>query len=91
MDEVVDVTGRATIQAILELSAQQVTEGKLRQQGYRRPTEVVRRGRQGGRIRWSDCQLKVTKPRLRTKQGQEAAMPAYEGRCGCTALAPMSR
>ncbi len=78
VDEVVDVTGRATIQAILELSAQQVTGGELRQRGKRRPSEVVRWGRQAGRIRLSDRQLKVRKPRLRTKQGQEATVPAYE-------------
>ena len=78
VDEVVDVTGRATIQAILELSAQQVTGGELRQQGKRRPSEVVRWGRQGGRIRLSDRQLQVRKPRLRTKQGEEAPVPAYE-------------
>ena len=33
VDEVIDVTGRAAIQAVLELSAQQVTGGKLSQPG----------------------------------------------------------
>ena len=39
VDEVIDVTGRAAIQAVLELSAQQVTGGELsptRQEAWRR-------------------------------------------------------
>ena len=78
VDEVVDVTGRATIQAILELSAHQVTGGELRQKGKRRAGEVARWGRQSGRITLSDLRLKVSKPRRRTKEGEEAALPAHE-------------
>ena len=37
VDEVIDVTGRAAIQAVLELSAQQVTGGKLSQPGKKAP------------------------------------------------------
>lgn len=76
VDEVVDVTGRATIQAILALSAHQVTGGELRQKGKRRAGEVVRWGRQSGRITLSDRRLQVSKPRRRTKEGEEAALPA---------------
>ena len=42
VDEVIDVTGRAAIQAVLELSAQQVTGGKLSQPGKKRGGDVVR-------------------------------------------------
>ncbi len=42
---VIDVTGRAAIQAVLELSAQQVTGGELSQPGKKRNNDVVRWGR----------------------------------------------
>ncbi len=48
VDEVIDVTGRAAIQAVLELSAQQVTGGELAQPGKKRDGDVLRWGRQSG-------------------------------------------
>lgn len=78
VDEVIDVTGRAAIQAVLELSAQQVTGGELAQPGKKRQGEVVRWGRQSGRVKLSDRKLQVDKPRLRKRSGGEVEIPAYE-------------
>ena len=78
VDEVIDVTGRAAIQAVLELSAQQVTGGELAQPGKKRSGEVVRWGRQPGRVSLSDRKLRVAKPRLRRRSGGEVEVPAYE-------------
>lgn len=78
VDEVIDVTGRAAIQAVLELSAQQVTGGDLTQPGKKRSGEVVRWGRQSGRVKLSDRKLQVAKPRLRKRSGGEVEVPAYE-------------
>ena len=48
VDEVIDVTGRAAIQAVLELSAQQVTGGELSQPGKNADCAIVCDSR------WSD-------------------------------------
>ena len=77
VDEVIDVTGRAVIQAVLELSAQQVTGGELSQPGKKRGTDVVRWGRQPGRVQLSNRKLRVQKPRLRKRSGGEVEVPAY--------------
>ena len=77
VDEVIDVTGRAVIQAVLELSAQQVTGGELSQPGKKRSTDVVRWGRQPGRVKLSNRKLRVQKPRLRKRSGGEVEVPAY--------------
>ena len=65
-DELIDVTGRAAIQAVLELSAQQVAGGP-RQQGKRRAGAVVWYGRQSGRVTLKERKLSVQRPRLRQK------------------------
>ena len=77
VDEIIDVAGRAAIQAVLELSAQEATGEALRQPGKRRAGEVVRWGRQGGRVSLSDRKLRVARPRLRSRAGEEVAVPAY--------------
>jgi hypothetical protein len=74
VDELIDVMGRATIEAVLLMSAEQVA-------GPRTP------GKKGGSVRWygrqdgvvtlSDRKLRVIKPRLRTKGAGPAA------RCLC--------
>jgi len=75
IDELIDVAGRATIEAVLELSAEQVagprTPGKQRE-------EVVWHGSQRGRVCLKERKLGVRKPRLREKGGGEVAIPAYE-------------
>jgi putative transposase len=77
-DELIDVTGRATIQAVLQLSAMEAAEGPP-QQGKRRNSEVVFYGRQRGQVFLSDRKLEVDRPRLRRKgaAGREVDVPAY--------------
>jgi putative transposase len=77
-DELIDVTGRAAIEAVLQLSANQAAGGPA-QQGKRRPGEVVFHGRQPGQVMLSNRKLEVEKPRLRTRgrTGREVEVPAY--------------
>jgi putative transposase len=78
VDELIDVTGRAAIEAVLNLSAQQLA-------GAKHP------GKSSGPIRWygrqdatiplSDRKLRVAKPRLRRKgkgDDLEIDIPAYQ-------------
>jgi len=78
VDELIDLAGRATIEAVLKLSAQELA-------GPKHP------GRAAGRIRWhgqqkgivplAERKLRVDRPRLRTKErghGAEVKIPAYE-------------
>ena len=78
MDELIDVAGRSTIEAVLTLSAQQVAGAKHpgQQNG-----EIRWHGRQPGLVPLSDRKLRVSKPRLRRKgkgDGQEVEIPVYE-------------
>jgi transposase-like protein len=77
-DELIDVTGRATIQAVLQLSAMEAAGGPP-QQGKRRSSDVVFYGRQAGQVMLSDRKLEVERPRLRSKgpRSQEVEVPAY--------------
>ena len=77
-DQLIDVTGRAAIEAVLQLSANQAAGGPA-QQGKRRPGAVVFHGRQPGQVMLSDRKLEVQKPRLRTRgrPGREVEVPAY--------------
>lgn len=76
VDEAIDVMGRATIEAVLELSAREVAgephQGKKGAGGR----GITRHGRQGGVVKLSDRSLRVEKPRLRDADG-EVAIPAY--------------
>jgi putative transposase len=75
VDELIDIAGRATIETVLQLSAEQLagprTPGQRRQQ-------LLWHGRQAGRVCLRERKLGVTKPRLREKGGGEVAIPAYE-------------
>jgi len=77
-DELIDVTGRAAIQAVLQLSAMEAAGGP-QQQGKRRTGDVVFYGRQAGQVLLSDRKLEVQRPRLRSKgrRSQEVEVPAY--------------
>jgi transposase-like protein len=77
-DELIDVTGRAAIEAVLQLPASQAAGGPA-QQGKRRAGEVVFHGRQAGQVMLSDRKLEVERPRLRTRgrAGREVEVPAY--------------
>src|SRR5215471_5143387 len=75
VDELIDVAGRATIEAVLQLSAEQVAGPRT--PGQRR-SGLLWHGRQAGRVCLKERKLGVTKPRLREKSGGEVAIPAYE-------------
>ncbi len=73
VDELVDVAGRATIEAVLQLSAEQVAGPRT---PGRRREEVGWHGNQRGRVCLKERKLRVSKPRLRSKDG-EVPIPAY--------------
>ena len=78
VDELIDVAGRSTIEAVLTLSAQQVAGGKHPGQ---EKGEIRWHGRQRGLVPLSDRKLRVSKPRLRRKgkgKGREVEIPVYE-------------
>jgi hypothetical protein len=75
VDEVIDVIGRATVEAVLQLWAEQVAGPRT--PGQRR-TGLLWHGRQAGRVCLKERKLGVSKPRLRHKLGGEVAIPAYE-------------
>ncbi len=83
VDELVDVVGRAAVEAILVMSAERVAGPP--QQGKQKAEEedVYWYGSQPGRIALKERQLRVVKPRLRKKkprrgQPAEVSVPAYE-------------
>ena len=81
IDEVIDVMGRATIEAVLRMSAEQVAGPK--EQGRRdADRELYWHGVQAGRVALKERQLRVDKPRLRKKRPRadepgEVEIPAY--------------
>jgi len=75
VDELIEVIGRATVEAVLQLSAEQVAGPRT--PGQRR-TGPQWHGRQAGRVCLKERKLGVSKPRLRNKRGGEVAIPAYE-------------
>jgi len=81
IDEVIDVMGRATIEAILKMSAEEVAGP--RQQGKASDRPHYWHGTQPGRVALAERQVRVDKPRLRKRQpaaGEQAEVeiPAYE-------------
>jgi transposase-like protein len=74
VDEAIDVMGRATIEAVLRLSAAQVAGEP--HQGRKGSRGITRHGVQGGVVPLSDRTLRVRRPRLRNEQG-EVQIPAY--------------
>ena len=81
VDDLIDVMGRATIEAVLLMSAAQVAGPK--QQGKKSDRDLAYHGSQAGRVALKERQLKVTKPRLRKKAPKpdetgEVEIPAYE-------------
>lgn len=78
IDEVIDVTGRATIQAVLELSARQIAGEK---HPGKASGDIRWHGRQRGSVMLSNRKLRVERPRLRRKAGgahAEVDVPAYQ-------------
>jgi len=78
IDELIDVTGRAAIEAIMTLSAQELAGPKHL---GKKAGDIRWYGRQGATIPLSDRKLRVARPRLRRKgKGQELEVdiPAYQ-------------
>jgi transposase-like protein len=78
IDELIDVLGRASIEAALELSAISVAGEKNR---GRKGGAVGWHGGQFGTVKLSERKVRVKKPRLRRKgqgQGGEVEIPVYE-------------
>ena len=81
IDDLIDVMGRATIAAVLLMSAAQIAGPK--QQGKKADRDIAYRGSQAGRVALRERQLRVEKPRLRRKKPKEGEpgeveIPAYE-------------
>jgi transposase-like protein len=74
VDELIDVTGRAALEAVLHLSAQGVAGAK---HPGKAAGDIRWHGRQPGVVPLSNRKLRVTKPRLRRKAGGEVEVPAY--------------
>lgn len=77
VDELIDIVGRATIEAVLRLSATEVAGSK--HQG-KQGGDVNWHGSQSGTVQLSDRKVKVNRPRLRRKRGgkgSEVEIPAY--------------
>ena len=79
VDEVIDVVGKAAIEAVLLLSAQQIAGPK---QPGKAKDRITWHGRQHGVVALSQRRLRVEKPRLRRKgtgSGKEVLIPAGYG------------
>lgn len=78
IDDVIDVVGRSTIEAILQLSARQVAGCQHKGKAL---GNIRWHGSQPGVITMSDRKLRLNKPRLRKKgtgQNLEVEIPAYQ-------------
>jgi transposase-like protein len=74
VDELIDVAGRAALEAVLTLSGMELAGPKQRG----KPGGEVRwHGRVRGRVSLSDRKLGVARPRLRHKRWGEVEVPAY--------------
>ena len=77
LDHIIDVIGRAAIEAVLEISAADVAGEK--QPGKKRKSGgAAYHGRQRGRVYLADRAVRIEKPRLRSPDEGELAIPAYE-------------
>jgi putative transposase len=76
IDEMIDVVGRGAVEAVLQLSAQELSGAKSQGRKVERANEVRWHGRQWGSVALSDRKLRVERPRLRDREG-EVAIPAY--------------
>jgi hypothetical protein len=86
VDALIEATGRAAIEAVLTLSAQEVAGPK---HPGKAAGEVTWYGRQKTTIPLSERKLRVEKPRLRRKRpgaDKEVAIPAYEAMLGNSRL-----
>ncbi len=82
VDEVIDVIGRATIEAVLNLSADRVAGPPRQGKRTGKDPGVTRHGSQRGVVRLSDRTLQVRRPRVRSTctagtPSREIPIPAY--------------
>jgi len=75
LSQVIDVTGRACIEAVLEMSAREVAGGKS---PGKASGDVRWHGSQDGLAHLGDRKVRVRRPRLRHKTDGEVLVPAYE-------------
>ena len=78
VDELIDVAGRATIEAVLALSAQELAGPK--HPGQKAGGAIGWHGEQGGVVSLAERKLRIRKPRLRRKgkgKSREVEIPAY--------------
>jgi putative transposase len=78
VDQIIDVAGRATIEAVLTLSAQQIAGSK---HPGKASGDITWYGRQKTTVPLAERKLRVEKPRLRRKgkgANKEVPIPAYE-------------
>ena len=78
VDELIDVVGKAAIEAVLLLSAEQIAGPK---EPGKAKDQMTWYGRQKGLVSLSERKLRVEKPRIRKKgrgSGKEVPIPAYE-------------
>ena len=86
VDELIDMTGRATIEAILKLSAQELAGPK---HPGKSTAQIRWHGQQKGVVDLAERKLRIDKPRLRTKgkaKDAEVKIPAYEALAGNSRL-----
>lgn len=79
IDELVETLGRATIEAVLEVSAANIAG--QRRQGVKSGREVGWHGSQDGIVSLENRKMRISRPRLRKKgagAGGEVSIPAYE-------------
>ena len=77
VDELIDVAGRATIEAVLTLSAKELAGPK---HPGKAAGDIGWHGQQDGVVSLAERKLRVSKPRLRRKskgKGSEVEIPAY--------------
>ena len=77
LDHIIDVIGRAAIEAVLDISAADVA-GEKQPGKERKGAGAAYHGRQRGRVYLADRAVRVKKPRLRSPGEGEIAIPAYE-------------
>jgi putative transposase len=80
IDELMDVMGRASLEAVLAALGPAGGRATPARQGARQ-AEIVWHGTQPGRVYLKERKLRVNKPRLRKKgrgANKEVAVPAYE-------------
>ena len=78
VDELIDVAGRATIEAVLTLSAQELAGSK--HPGKRTGGNIGWHGEQDGVVSLAERKIRISKPRLRQKgkgKTREVEIPAY--------------